>query len=87
MTELLIFLLTLLGIDADPTSDLTGVRRTSQQVNAGKAATSSTKTGKSLAGGPGSDKIDIGGSRGGGSRQIGGPVIVFDDVMFKPVGN
>jgi hypothetical protein len=87
MTELLIFLLSLLGIDATPTADFIALRN-QKQASIRSNTTSPIQTGKGLAGPSSSlNDVDAGGSRGGGSRQIGGPVIVFDDVMFKPVGN
>lgn len=92
MTALLFFLLSLFGFDIDPvaTTNVAPVQRSGKHLQQlGTLANGRTTSGPQNSQtnfDPGNTNVDAGG-RGGGSRQIGGPVIVFDDVMFKPVGN
>lgn len=76
MTAIFYLLLALLGLDVNAAATEKSERpRTEAQVRQavkGNSSTGNTPIGNFKGGGH------------GGSRNIGGPVIVFDDVLFRP---
>jgi len=76
MTAIIYFLLALLGFDVSPDIPAKN-ERPRTQAEARQAIKNATSR----------EITPIGNMRGGahgGSRNIGGPVIVFDDVLFRP---